>query len=241
MTGSAECILAFDTATSCSTVALTRGTLAQGTVLASLSLNSKITHSRRLLGAIDYLFAEAEMGWDDIAGVAVGLGPGSFTGLRIGMATAKGLATAAQKALIGVATLDTLAVHCVTDRLICVVLDARKKEVYTAYYRCGTGVVPERVSDIRVLAPQQLADEIKEDVMLVGDGAVLYRSLFAETVGPLVEMAPSLFHQPSATTLGLLAADKLAQGDCLDMASAVPLYVRASDAELSLEVKKQQL
>ena len=128
-------ILAMDSATACSSVALTCGTRQDGRVAASLSLTGNVTHSRRLFSAIDYLMKEAGVNWAAIAGIAVSLGPGSFTGLRIGLATAKGLAAAAGKLLFGVSTLDSLAAKCSTEKLVCAVLDARKKEVYAALYR----------------------------------------------------------------------------------------------------------
>ena len=100
-------ILSMDTATPCSTVALTCGTRDDGIVLASLGLTGKVTHSRRLFTALDYIMKETGVDWPSIGGIGVSLGPGSFTGLRIGMATAKGLAAAAGKALLGVSTLDS--------------------------------------------------------------------------------------------------------------------------------------
>ena len=122
-------ILAIDTATPCSSVSLTAGTRKNGRVLASLSLAGNVTHSRRLIAAIDLLMKKAEVDWSGIDGIAVSLGPGSFTGLRIGMATAKGLAVAADKPLLGVSTLDGLASKCNGSKLICAILDARKNEV----------------------------------------------------------------------------------------------------------------
>ena len=143
-------ILSMDTATPCSAVALTFGTRREGMVLASLSLTGNVTHSRRIFRAIDYLLKEAAVDWPSIAGIGVCLGPGSFTGLRIGMATAKGLAAAAGKVLLGVSTLDALAAKCITPRLICTVLDARKKQVYSAFFRCDGNGFSERVSDVTV-------------------------------------------------------------------------------------------
>ncbi len=90
-------ILAMDTATGCSTVSLTRGTMVDGEVLACLSFSSKITHSRRIISIVDSIFQETETDWPTLGGIAIGLGPGSFTGLRIGMATAKGFAAASKK------------------------------------------------------------------------------------------------------------------------------------------------
>ncbi|NOR23222.1 MAG: tRNA (adenosine(37)-N6)-threonylcarbamoyltransferase complex dimerization subunit type 1 TsaB [Desulforhopalus sp.] len=234
-------ILSMDTATPCSAVALTSGTRKDGRVIASLSLTGNVTHSRRLFTAIDYLMKEAAVDWTSIAGIGVSLGPGSFTGLRIGMATAKGLAAAAGKALLGVSTLDSLAAKCVTPYLICTVLDARKKEVYAAFYRCNGNGLSERVSDMTVMAPEKLACSISEPVIMVGDGAMVYRHLFKRLLREKVIFAPSQLHEPSASSLGLLAGEMLDLGEQLDVADAVPVYIRSSDAELNLLQKKAKM
>lgn len=230
-----------DTATPCSAIALSFGTRKDGMVLASLSLTGNVTHSRRLFTAIDYLMKEAEVDWLSIAGIGVSLGPGSFTGLRIGMATAKGLAAATGKVLLGVSTLDALAAKCVTSRLICTVLDARKKEVYSAFYRCNGNGFSERVSDISVMAPEKLAAVINEPVVMVGDGAKVYGDLFRRLLGENVIFAPSQLHEPSASSLGMLAGEKLLSGEHLNVADAVPVYIRSSDAELNLLQKKSRV
>lgn len=227
-------LLAIDTATSCSAIAFCQGDTTNGSVIASLSFNTKITHSRRLLSSIDYLMKEADLSWNDLGGVVVGLGPGSFTGLRIGMATAKGLVMAAHLSLLGVSTLDVLASRCVTDKLICATLDARKKEVYAAFYRRQEGRV-ERVSGLEVVAPHKLVEQIKEPVLFVGDGCRSYGDIWLEN--GIHEMAPAALSTISAESLGLYGGDLFKNGDILDPVTAVPLYVRASDAELNLGVK----
>lgn len=232
-------ILSMDTATPCSSVALTRGTSADGGVVASLGLTGNVSHSRRLLGAVDYLMEATEIKWGDIDGIGVSLGPGSFTGLRIGMATAKGLATAAGKKMIGVSTLDALASRCVTDKLICSVLDARKKEVYAACYRVEGKGDFARVSEIAVLPPQELAQSFTEPTLMVGEGAVVYRELFRQLLGEKVSFAPSQLNEPSAAALGVLACEAMMRGEILDVGEAVPLYLRSSDAELNLLRKKE--
>lgn len=237
MTGEDNYILAVDTATPCSTVALVSGTRVRGKVLALLSVSSSVTHSRRLLVAIERLLDDCEVARGDIQGFAIGLGPGSFTGLRIGMATVKGLATAAGKPLYGVSTLDIIAASCAGDsRLICSVLDARKKEVYAAFYRTNNNGVPQRVSDITVMAPERLAGQIAEPVFMVGDGLFAYKSLWQEQLGDRMHCAPVDRWSPSAATLGLMAGELRQQNRHLDTASATPLYVRASDAELNLKM-----
>jgi tRNA threonylcarbamoyladenosine biosynthesis protein TsaB len=234
-------ILSMDTATPCSTVALTYGTRDDGMVLASLSLTGKVTHSRRLFTVIDFLMKETGVDWPSISGIGVSLGPGSFTGLRIGMATAKGLAAAAGKVLLGVSTLDSLAAAIVTPKLICTVLDARKKEIYTAFYRCNDKGQSERVSDMAVMAPEKLVAAISEPVVMVGDGAKVYADLFKNLLGKNVIFAPAQLHEPSASSLGMLAAEMFQAGKHLKLAEAVPVYIRSSDAELNLLQKNIKL
>lgn len=231
-------ILSLETATRCSSVALTRGTLAEGEVLACLSFSSSITHSRRLIGIVDTILRETDTDWQAIEGVAVGLGPGSFTGLRIGMATAKGFAAAAGKKLLGMPTLDALAAMCVADASICAVIDARKKQVYAAFYE-GGGDCRLRRGRIQVFSPQQLVDAVDEPVIMIGDGVITYGDFLREQLGDLVRFAPPQLHTPSAAAVGLLGGGLLAENHCLDIAAATPVYVRASDAELSLGDIKQ--
>ena len=229
-------ILSLDTASSCSSVALTRGSVIGGEVVASLSLNSSVIHSRRLLTAIDWLLAETETDWQAVAGLAVSLGPGSFTGLRIGMATVKGLATAIHKPLLGVSTLDALAFNCTGEQLICAVLDARKKEVYACFYRSDLYGTPRRIGAIRVITPQRLVADIEQPVLFVGDAVMVYGDFWQEALGTLFVSAPRTLHYPCACAIGLLAGEMLQLDQCLELATAGPLYVRASDAELSLGV-----
>ena len=233
-------ILALDTSTACCTLALTGGTVMQGEVLASISLNSRVKHSRRLLTAIDWMLAEAQTDWSMLDGIAVGLGPGSFTGLRIGLATAKGLATAADKPLLGVSTLDSLASNCTSEKVICAVIDARKKQVYTAYYKKKRSGLAERTSEIRSLDPAVLLEEIQQPTVMIGDGIFTYGELWRDGLGAMVDFAPVNLYYPSAAHIGLLSGLELENGRILDIASAVPLYVRGSDADLNLARKNRQ-
>ncbi len=227
-------ILSIDTSTPCSSVALTAGTRTNGEVLAMLSLTGRVSHSRRLLSAVDWIMRESGIGWSEISGIGVSLGPGSFTGLRIGMATAKGLAAASDTVLLGVSTLDSLAAKCVTHRLICSLLDARKKEVYAAFYRCNSEGLTERVSEPVVLAPMELAAIIDEPVLFVGDGARVYGDVLRAIQKEKCLFAPAVLHEPSAASLGMLAGELLEKGLVLDLAEGAPMYVRSSDAELNL-------
>ena len=231
-------VLAIDTATPCSSVALTRGDVCQGELVASLSLNSKITHSRRLLTGIDWLLAENNIDSADIDGLAVGLGPGSFTGLRIAMATVKGLAVAMAKPLLGISTLDALALNCSGGKPLCALIDARKKEVYRRWYLQDKLGVYRPHGNIAALTPQDLVQEVMESSLFVGDGLLSYGEMLKETLGDLLVMAPRTLLHPSAVAIGFLCCEQLERGELLDLESAVPLYVRASDAELSLATEK---
>lgn len=223
-------LLAIETATPCGSVAL----VAAGTCIGEYSLQSALTHSRRLLAGIDWLMGEAGLTWEAIDGLAVSLGPGSFTGLRIGLSTVKGLAMAAEKPLLGVGTLDGLAAQvCRPGELICPVLDARKKEVYTALYRWdeATGY-GRRLGEYLVVSPAALCGMIREPVVLVGDGAGIYGDFFRENLAGLATILPAGIYYPRAAAIGMLALDKWHARDFMAADTAVPLYVRSSEAEI---------
>ncbi|PID77586.1 MAG: tRNA (adenosine(37)-N6)-threonylcarbamoyltransferase complex dimerization subunit type 1 TsaB [Deltaproteobacteria bacterium] len=233
-------ILAFDTATTACTVSLTTGGIEDGKVIASRQFCGSITHSRRLLVVIDEILQESGLKWEQLAGLAIGLGPGSFTGLRIGLSTAKGLAASSSLPLMGVSTLAGLAAGCTGSRLICAVIDARKKEVYSAFYRFDKrgGLIQQ--GEITASAPEKLAESIRESVLLVGDGVFACGGLWWKKLGDLVRLAPPGLHQPNAANIGFLAWQHYQEQNFLDLAEASPLYVRASDAELNLGKKMKE-
>jgi tRNA threonylcarbamoyladenosine biosynthesis protein TsaB len=222
-------ILALETATMCGSVAL----VVENRCVAEFSLQTGATHSRRLLAAVDWLMQETAIEWPDIDAVAVSLGPGSFTGLRIGLATAKGLAMAAGAKIIGVGTLDGLAAQCsAADILICPVLDARKKEVYCGFYRCDKHGMPMLQGECQVISPEALCESIDEPVLLLGDGAEVYGSLFQEKLAGLLRAVPPGIYFPRAAIIGLLALARWQEDDFVDPATVEPIYIRLSEAEL---------
>lgn len=230
-------ILSLETATGCGSVSLSRGGKEEFQLLAECTSQPDITHSRRLLGSVEWLMQAAGVSWEELDAVAVSSGPGSFTGLRIGMAAAKAIAMATGSSLIGVPTLDALA--CCIDvqkRLICCLLDARKQQVYAGFYRIdGTGR-PIRLSEPMVVDPQRLLDGVGEPVILVGPGAKVYRQRVPDL--HQVEFLADYLSLPRAMHVGLMAGDKLAKGDILDPLTAAPMYVRAPEAEVSLKRKR---
>lgn len=222
-------LLALENSGRCGSVAL----VGPGACLCEYSLNSAQTHSQRLLLAIDRLLQESETKWQDIDGLAISIGPGSFTGLRIGLSTAKGIAMAANIPMIGVPSPDGLAGQFTFQPLpVCAIIDARKKEVYAAFYQCRTGTAPLRTSDFLALPPAELAALITTPTILVGDGATLYQDLFRDTLGELALMPPATLHFPRAASIGLLAQNLFSKGEFVDPATVAPLYVRKSDAEI---------
>lgn len=226
-------ILAIETATMCGSVAL----VTADRCLAEFALQTGETHSRRLLAGVDFLLKETGIDWSAVDAVAVSIGPGSFTGLRIGLATAKGLVMATGTKLVGIGTLDGLAtqLHNTGELLICPVLDARKKEVYSGFYKCDSQGVPRRQGDYLVLSPEALCERIAEPVVLLGDGAAVYGDLFREKLGDFLKTIPSNVYFPRAATIGLLALEKFRENEFLDPEGAEPLYIRPSEAELNLK------
>lgn len=230
-------ILSIETATNCGSVSLTRGVGADFHLLAEYTSQPDITHSRRLLGSIDYIMKGVGVHWSDLDAVAVSTGPGSFTGLRIGMAAAKSIAMARQVSLVGIPTLDALAQTVgVKNKLLCCMLDARKQQVYAGFYRTDESGMAVRLSGPMVIDPHKLFDEIEEPIILVGSGVEAYWDCFKDNQH--VERAQDYRTLPRAMYIGLLAADKLMKGEVLDPVTASPVYVRASEAEVNLKRKQ---
>ncbi len=221
-------LLAIENSGMCGSVALVCSSFCIG----EYSLQSRKTHSRRLLPAVQHLMEEAEVGWKDLDGIAVSIGPGSFTGLRIGLSAAKGLAAAASLPLIGISSLQSLAWQfCYSPFQICTMVDARKKEVYCAFFRPeGNGSLQRLTADM-VLPPHLVLEEISEPTLLVGDGVAVYRELIDEKLGSQVHLASPNLSFPRAATVGFLALTSWSQNDFLDIGKATPVYIRPSEAE----------
>ncbi|HEX9103702.1 MAG TPA: tRNA (adenosine(37)-N6)-threonylcarbamoyltransferase complex dimerization subunit type 1 TsaB [Polyangia bacterium] len=185
------------------------------------------THSEALLQMIDELFVEASVAPADVDAIACGAGPGSFTGLRIGLSTAKGLCFALGKPLVMVSSLAALAARA-PDGRVCATLDAFKGEVYAGLFDVRGGV-PVRDGDEAALPPAKLLLQLDGVDYVVGSGAQKYRELAARL---LDEEAG-----PRPADVARLAALRAARGDYDDLASAAPAYIRPSEAEL---VKQQR-
>lgn len=223
-------IIAIDSATSCGGIAI----LEDDRILASLVLNVIKTHSERLLKNIDFLIGECGLNIMDMDGVAVSVGPGSFTGIRIGMACAKGLAYSTGKPLVGVSLLEALALRNAEGGiLICPVLDARRNEIFGAAYkrdeetRKMTEILPGRAEPL-----ENFLKNINEKSLFCGDGALKFREAIEKTLEEKAVFAPANRNLPSAVEIAMLGMERLSRGERDDINALSPLYLRAHDARL---------
>jgi tRNA threonylcarbamoyladenosine biosynthesis protein TsaB len=222
-------VLGIDTSTPCGSV----GLIDEERVVADYFLNIPVTHTERLLGAIELLLREARSSIEDIDGWAISLGPGSFTGLRIGVSTVKGLACATKKPVAGVSTLDVLACQTSpTPYLICPILDARKQEVYTAFYRYEDWNLIKRQSTYEAIRPEDLVKNIQERTIFVGDGVKTYGEYFRNLLPSLAILSPFSLNAPYGSVVAKLGLALLRKGKNLDIANFTPIYVRPSEAEI---------
>ena len=218
-------VLAVETSSLAGGVAL----LDDARLVAEYLLDVSLTHSERLMSAVDRVLTDARWTPRDLGGLAVAVGPGSFTGLRIAISTVKGLALALGLPIAAVPTLDAMAAALPWAALpVCPVLDARKGEVYACCYRWD-GAAMRREWDYLALSPEALGQRLTEPVLLVGDGAAGIRSPFARVVPPPRRL-------PSPACVGALGLERLQRGETVTAAALAPLYLRPSEAELRRRV-----
>jgi tRNA threonylcarbamoyladenosine biosynthesis protein TsaB len=202
-------------------------------LIAESLLNVRSTHSEKLLKQIDLLLAEA--GWQpaDLDLLAAVTGPGSFTGLRIGIATVKGLAQVIDKPVVGVSSLEMLAMNLPLCSVpICVFLDARKQEVYSQLFQWREQG-PVALGIAQVLPPERLLRQLNGPVALLGDGVPLYRPLIEEILGQAALLPAMTAHQPRAAQAAWLAWRDGQRGQAGTAEELQPTYIRPSDAELN--------
>ncbi|MDO4261918.1 MAG: tRNA (adenosine(37)-N6)-threonylcarbamoyltransferase complex dimerization subunit type 1 TsaB [Eubacteriales bacterium] len=234
-------VLALDSSGLVASVAVVEDGPAGGNLLAEYTVNYKKTHSQTLLPMLDEIVRMIELDLEEIDAIAVAAGPGSFTGLRIGSATAKGLGFALDKPLVSVPTVDALAYNLFgTDRLVCPLMDARRNQVYTGIYAFEGGrmqvLEPQMAVDIEVIAGK-LADRGR-DVIFLGDGAPVFRerleTLLRETLakaGKRFFFAPAHVNKQRAGAVGALALEYLKEGRTETAAEHQPEYLRMAQAE----------
>jgi len=224
-------ILAVDTASMSASVAA----LERGKLRAELVLSTGQTHSRHLMEMIDQALALSSWTLETVDGFAVTIGPGSFTGLRIGISTVKGLSMATQKPVVGVSSLEALAFQCAVGSLpACALIDGRKGEVYCARYRLDEGTLVAEGEEA-VLSPEDVAEAIDQPIIFAGSGALLYRDLLKNRLGGWALFAPAGSGLIRASTVARLALQRLVRRDCCQPENLMPRYIRRPDAEIKLE------
>ncbi len=218
-------ILAFESSAKPASVALMR----DGQLLSQYFQCSALTHSRTLLPMAEDMLKNAELSIEDVDMFAVAHGPGSFTGIRIGVSTVKGLAWASNKPCTGVSTLEAMAWNgAAAGGYVCPVMDARRSQVYNAIFEIKDGK-PCRLTKDRPIALNELAEEVKKlgaPVLLVGDGIEITKAYFDANSVPCVAAAENIRWQ-SAWGVAMAAKDRMPQS----ADELLPVYLRLSQAE----------
>lgn len=210
-------------------------------LLGELTVQAGLTHSEQLVPHIQLLLEQARLTGTDIDAVVVSIGPGSFTGLRIGLATAKALAYGWQKPILGIMTMDSMALNVpYCDRLISVMVDAQKKNIYEGRYRfTGSQLIAVQKPQVKSRA-EALAEltALGEPVLLMGDGAVMARKEL-DALSPDLLLAPPALQIPRASSLLQAALPRLKAGEADDEMDLVPYYIRRSEAEVLWEKRHE--
>ncbi len=204
-------------------------------IVGELYINNGPTHSEKLLPMIDWLLKEVGLDIKGIEGISVAVGPGSFTALRIGISTAKGLAFSLGIPILGVSSLEVLALNLLfTPFVICSIIDAKKSELFAAFFTSSDWGL-YKSSDDMLITPRDLTDMIREKTVFVGDGAIVYGNFLREALGELAFFCPSNFNFLRASNCALLGAKRLKSGIKYDLSALAPQYLRRADAEILKE------
>ena len=206
-------------------------------LIAEYTTGNKLTHSQTLLPMLDEIIRRTTFDMEDVDAIAVAMGPGSFAGLRIGAATAKGLGLALDKPVIPVPTVDGLAYQLFgVSSLICPMMDARRKQVYTGFYRFH-GDQMEVVKEQCAQSVQDTLEQLKaygEPVIFLGDGVPVYRKEIEEAMGADAVFAPAHANRQRAGAVGALAEVYYRKGIWQSADAFAPEYLRKSQAEENL-------
>ena len=216
-------------------------------ILAEYTVNYKKTHSQTLLPMLDEICRMLELDLSTVDAVAIAAGPGSFTGLRIGSATAKGLGLSLGIPLVEVPTLEAMAMNLPYARgLVCPIMDARRQEVYSAICRFS-GDRLETVREQKALPVLSLLEELgtmepaltAEGIIFLGDGVEPYRALIDEHLALPHSYAPANANRQRAASVAVLGLRLFEAGKCVPAADHAPVYLRKSQAEREREAKEQ--
>lgn len=228
-------ILAVDTSATAASVAVAE----ENKLIGEFSINTALTHSQTLIPMIDELLNNTGLSVNDINAVAVNAGPGSFTGVRIGVAAVKGIAFPKNLPCVSVSTLESMAYNMLgNDCIVCSVMDARCSQVYNALFRVK-GCTVTRMTDDRALSLTDLKLElqnIREKVVLVGDGAVLCNEFLGSELENIM-LAPFNNRIQTASSVAYAAFEKINNGETLTVDELMPVYLRLPQAQRELNKK----
>ena len=220
-------ILAVDTSTSTCTVGIAN---ADGLLAESVYSNGQ-THARHLMEMIHSSIDASGIPIQEIDGFAVVTGPGTFTGLRIGISTVKGLAYALSRPAVGVTSLAALAAQAdLHTKLICPVMDARRSEVYYGLYESEGGEVSQ-VGRHHVAPPSELTKDIRRPCQFIGNGARLYRETFEAALGNLARFSRPCRDTIRAETIARMALERFQKNETQKLPAVLPYYIRKADAQ----------
>ncbi len=231
-------IIAIDASAVAGSVAYSVG----GQLVGEYYVCHKLTHSQTIMPMLEHLQKMIGIEMEEVDAIAVTSGPGSFTGIRIGVSTAKAMAMALNVPIIGLPTLDVMA-HNVffTDAIICPIMDARRSQVYTAYYEWEAEKLV-RKSDYLNIPMEELLDQLDElgkKVIFVGDGIPVFKERIESRLGVRAGYVPAFLEMQRAGTLAYLAGEAYKAGEVCDPDTFVPMYLRKSQAEQELEEKNK--
>ena len=228
-------ILAVDTSATAASVAVAE----ENKLIGEFSINTALTHSQTLMPMVDELLKNTGVSVNDIDAVAVNAGPGSFTGVRIGVAAVKGIAFPKNLPCVSVSTLESMAYNMLgNDCIVCSVMDARCSQVYNALFRVK-GCTVTRMTDDRALSLTDLKNElqnINEKVVLVGDGAVLCSKFLGEELENIM-LAPFNNRIQTASSVAYAAFEKINNGETVKADELMPVYLRLPQAQRELNKK----
>nr|MBL0731926.1 tRNA (adenosine(37)-N6)-threonylcarbamoyltransferase complex dimerization subunit type 1 TsaB [Desulfobacterales bacterium] len=198
-------------------------------------LASSQTHSKHLMGMIKNVLDLSDLAIKDMDGFAVTIGPGTFTGLRIGISLIKGLAAASGKPVAGISSLKALATQSSFSGQVCTMIDARREEVYSALYSVAAlgfySSIIKQKSVETVMAPEKAVSGINEPTLFIGNGAFLYQQKIEEILGQRAIFPSLLQNTIQASTIARLGVEQLQNEYCTSPHPLIPRYIRASDAE----------
>ncbi|KMT23348.1 tRNA (adenosine(37)-N6)-threonylcarbamoyltransferase complex dimerization subunit type 1 TsaB [Clostridium cylindrosporum] len=229
-------VIAIETSSTVASVAIVNDEKIESEIF----INNKLQHSTILFPMIESILSTLSINMDSIDGVVVSGGPGSFTGLRIGVATAKGLVQGSERKFIGVSSLDSLAYQNGSfNGLMCPIVDALHDNVYTSLYKVGKNDV-DRITDYDALHIDELIEslrEYEERIIFIGDAVSLHREKIESIIGSRAEFSLTMNNSPRAATLGLIGIERLSKGIEDSIYSFGPVYIRKSQAEREYEKK----